>query len=76
MIDSQAVKNTCNASIESKGFYFYQSTNGNRIKRDLAVDTLGFLFFTHCSKANLSAITVTVFSISKEASLDLKSYKA
>ena len=52
MIDSQAVKNTCNASIESKGFCFYKSTNG--IKRHLAVDTLGFPFFTHCTKANLS----------------------
>nr|WP_225912495.1 transposase [Nostoc flagelliforme] len=28
------------------------STNG--IKRHLAVDTLGFPFFTHCTKANLS----------------------
>jgi len=52
MIDSQAVKNTCNASIESQGFCFYKSTNG--IKRHLAVDTLGFPFFTHCTKANLS----------------------
>ena len=38
MIDSQAVKNTCKASIESKGYCFYKSTNG--IKRHLAVDTL------------------------------------
>ncbi len=52
MIDSQAVKNTCNASIESKGFCFYKSTNG--IKRHLAVDILGFPFFTHCTKANVS----------------------
>ena len=52
IIDSQAVKNTCNASIKSKGFCFYKSTNG--IKRHLAVDTLGFPFFTHCTKANLS----------------------
>jgi transposase len=52
MIDSQAVKNTCNASIESKGFCFYKATNG--IKRHLAVDTLGFPFFTHCTRANLS----------------------
>lgn len=52
MIDSQAVKNTCNASITSKGFCFYKSTNG--IKRHLAVDTLGFPFFTHCTPANLS----------------------
>ncbi|MHC5854801.1 transposase [Nostoc sp.] len=52
IIDSQAVKNTCNASAESKGYCFYKSTNG--IKRHLAVDTLGFPFFTHCTKANVS----------------------
>lgn len=52
IIDSQAVKNTCNASIESKGFCFYKATNG--IKRHLAVDLLGFPFFTHCTKASLS----------------------
>lgn len=52
MIDSQAVKNTCNASIESKGFCFYKSTNG--IKRHLAIDSLGFPFFTHCTRASLS----------------------
>ena len=52
IIDSQAVKNTCNASIESKGFCLYKSTNG--IKRHLAVDILGFPFFTHCTKASLS----------------------
>lgn len=52
IIDSQAVKNTCNASIASKGYCFYKSTNG--IKRHLAVDTLGFPFFTHTTKANLS----------------------
>ena len=46
------MKNTCNASIESKGFCFYKSTNG--IKRHLAVDTMGFPFFTHCTRANLS----------------------
>jgi hypothetical protein len=50
--DSQAVKNTCNASIESKGFCFYKATNG--IKRHLGVDSLGFPFFTHCTKANVS----------------------
>ncbi|MDJ0597066.1 MAG: transposase [Pleurocapsa sp. MO_226.B13] len=38
--------------MESKGFCFYKSTNG--IKRHLAVDTLGFPFFTHCTRANLS----------------------
>jgi hypothetical protein len=52
MIDSQAVKNTCNASIESKGFCFYKCTNG--IKRHLAVDILGFPFFTHCTRASVS----------------------
>ena len=52
IIDSQAVKNTCNASVTSKGFCQYKSTNG--IKRHIAVDTLGFPFFTHCTKANLS----------------------
>ncbi len=52
IIDSQAVKNTCNASRKTKGFCFYKSTNG--IKRHLAVDTLGFPFFTHCTKANIS----------------------
>ncbi|MEO1400391.1 MAG: transposase, partial [Cyanobacteria bacterium J06635_1] len=52
IIDSQAVKNTCNASVESKGFCFYKATNG--IKRHLAVDTLGFPFFTHCTPAHVS----------------------
>ena len=52
MIDSQAVKNTCNASIESKGFCRYKATNG--IKRHLAVDTLGFPFFTYCTPADIS----------------------
>lgn len=46
------MKNTCNASVESKGFCFYKATNG--IKRHLAVDTLGFPFFSHCTKANVS----------------------
>jgi transposase len=52
LIDSQAVKNTCNASVESKGFCFYKATNG--IKRHLAVDSLGFPFFTHCTKASVT----------------------
>jgi transposase len=52
IIDSQAVKNTCNASKSSKGFCFYKTTNG--IKRHLAVDSLGLPFFTHCTKANIS----------------------
>ncbi|WP_242723612.1 transposase [Microcoleus vaginatus] len=52
IIDSQAVKNTCNTRIASKGYCFYKSTNG--IKRHLAIDTLGFSFFTHCRKAHLS----------------------
>ncbi|MGH3612513.1 MAG: transposase [Pseudonocardia sp.] len=33
-------------------FCFYKATNG--IKRHLAVDTLGFPFFTHCTPANVS----------------------
>jgi transposase len=52
MIDSQAVKNTCNASVDSKGFCHYKATNG--IKRHLAVDSLGFPFFTHCTRANVT----------------------
>ena len=52
MVDSQAVKNTCNASVKSKGFCQYKATNG--IKRHLAVDTLGFPFFTHGTPANVS----------------------
>ncbi len=52
IVDSQAVKNTCNASIETKGFCHYKCTNG--IKRHLAVDTLGLPFFTHCTKANVT----------------------
>jgi hypothetical protein len=52
IIDSQATKNTCNASVESKGFCHYKCTNG--IKRHLAVDSLGFPFFTHCTKASVS----------------------
>lgn len=46
------MKNTCNASVESKGFCSYKATNG--IKRHLAIDTLGFPFFTHCTKASVS----------------------
>lgn len=36
----------------SKGFCFYKATNG--IKRHLAVDILGFPFFTLCTPANCS----------------------
>jgi len=66
IIDSQAVKNTCNASVEIKGFCHYKCTNGREfwdrlsapksliIKRQLAVDTLGLPFFTHCTKASTS----------------------
>ncbi len=46
------MKNTCTADVASKGFCFYKATNG--IKRHLAVDTLGFPFFTHCTPANVS----------------------
>lgn len=52
IVDSQAVKNTCNASVESKGFCHDKCVNG--IKRHLAVDTLSFPFFTHCTEANVS----------------------
>lgn len=52
IIDSQAVKSACTAGVDSKGFCFYKATNG--IKRHLAVDTLGFPFFTHCTPANVS----------------------
>jgi len=52
IVDSQAVKNTCNASVETKGFCHYKCTNG--IKRHLAVDTLGLPFFIHCTKASIS----------------------
>lgn len=52
IIGSQAVKNTCTVSVGSKDFSFYKATNG--IKRHLAVDMLGFPFFTHCAKANVS----------------------
>jgi hypothetical protein len=38
--------------VESKGFCFYKATNG--IKRHLAIDTLGFPFFTHCTPASVS----------------------
>ncbi|MGI0494224.1 transposase [Alkalinema pantanalense CENA528] len=51
-MDSQAVKNTCNASVASKGFCSYKATNG--IKRHLAVDSLGFPFFTHCTAASVT----------------------
>jgi hypothetical protein len=37
---------------DKEWFCFYQATNG--IKRHLAVDILGFAFFTHCTKASLS----------------------
>ena len=46
------MKNTCNASVETKGFCVYKATNG--IKRHLAIDTLGFPFFTLCTPANVS----------------------
>ena len=52
IVDSQATKNTCNASVESKGFCSYKATNG--IKRHLAIDSLGFPFFAHCTKASVS----------------------
>ena len=36
----------------SKGFCVYKATNG--IKRHLAIDTIGFPFFTGCTPANVS----------------------
>jgi len=48
IIDSQAVKNTYSA--RTSGF-FYKVTN--RIKRHLAVDSLGFPFFTLCTRADV-----------------------
>ena len=50
--DSQAVKNTDTADIETKGFCFYKCTNG--IKRHLLVDVLGTPFFVACTPANVS----------------------
>jgi hypothetical protein len=38
--------------LNRKGIVSTFSTNG--IKRHLAVDSLGFPFFTHCTKANVS----------------------
>ncbi len=52
IVDSQATKNTCNASVDSKGFCSYKATNG--IKRHLAIDSLGLPFFTLCTKASVS----------------------
>ena len=50
--DSQAVKNTDTADIETKGFCHYKSTNG--IKRHLCVDVLGTPFFVVCTSANVT----------------------
>ena len=50
--DSQAVKNTDTADIETKGFCHYKATNG--IKRHLCVDVLGTPFFVVCTPANIS----------------------
>jgi transposase len=75
MIDSQAVKNTCNASVDSKGFCHYKATNG--IKRHLAVDSLGFPFFTHCTKASVTddqgliEMLITNIDYFREKPLDL-----
>ena len=53
--------------VESKGFCFYKSTNG--IKRHLAVDTLGFPFFTHCTKANVSDDAGLLFDVDAKYAL-------
>lgn len=52
LLDSQAVKNTDSAGIETKGFCSYKFTNG--IKRHLCTDSLGNILFTHCTPANIS----------------------
>lgn len=52
LLDSQAVKNTDSADIETKGFCSYKFTNG--IKRHLCCDTLGNLLFVHCTPANFT----------------------
>jgi len=52
LCDSQAVKNTDSASIETKGFCSYKFTNG--IKRHLCTDTLGNILFVHCTPANIT----------------------
>ncbi|MFN4787321.1 MAG: hypothetical protein ACK5EU_04710 [Pseudanabaena sp.] len=51
IVDSHATKNTCNASADSKGFYYYRARDG--IKKNLGVDSLGLSFFTHCTKTSL-----------------------
>jgi hypothetical protein len=50
IVDSQAVKILVMRVLNRKAFA--KATNG--IKRHLAVDTLGFPFFTHCTPANVS----------------------
>ncbi|WP_199192524.1 hypothetical protein [Chlorogloea sp. CCALA 695] len=69
------MQNTYNARVTSIGFCFYKATNGAKssgrkppprelcIKRHLAVDTLGFPFFTHCTSANLSDDAGLLFDV-------------
>lgn len=52
IVDPEAVKNICNASVDSKGFCFYKATN--RIKRHKAMDSLGFPFFLPIVQKDLS----------------------
>jgi len=52
ILAAPAVKHTCNARVDAKGFCFDKATNG--IKRHLAVDTLGVPFFTHGTKAKVA----------------------
>ncbi|GCA74560.1 hypothetical protein MiTe_01385 [Microcystis aeruginosa NIES-2520] len=66
MIDSQAVKNTCNASVETKGFCFYKCSNG--IKRHLGTDSLGFPFFAHCTPANLGTCALIMYLLGERSS--------
>jgi len=51
MIDSQAVKNTCNASIASKGFVTTKQRMGSKAS---GCRYTGVSFFTHCTKANVT----------------------
>lgn len=44
-------------------YCFHKSTNG--IKRPLAVDTLGFPFFIHCTKASRSDDAALIEMLSK-----------
>jgi hypothetical protein len=53
MIDSQAVKNTCNASIESKGFCFYKATKDSRLVTNIICQFLLLDWLSSSISANL-----------------------